>query len=229
MDQGGASALRQLSDPGTLAAVRSWAAASYPALRGPTAEPGMHSAAQAQLVPVGEDQRQHLELARDLAERMNVIYGGKNAKQMGLKSQRLFRVPEAGIPLQGARCMSLTVSVRGHPACCDWQAPAWPCAIPSIPETRHPPKDKLLSSGQHPCSGQDGTSKMSKSAESDFSRINLLDDADLIRKKIQVRGLGIGWLQARGWVRQACQGGAGVQGSVFPGRHVQVRRTGASE
>ena len=33
---------------------------------------------------------------------------------------------------------------------------------------------------------QDGTSKMSKSAESDFSRINLLDPPDLIAKKIQV-------------------------------------------
>lgn len=32
---------------------------------------------------------------------------------------------------------------------------------------------------------QDGTTKMSKSADSDFSRINLLDDPDLIRKKIQ--------------------------------------------
>jgi tryptophanyl-tRNA synthetase len=32
---------------------------------------------------------------------------------------------------------------------------------------------------------QDGTSKMSKSAESDMSRINLLDDAKLITKKIK--------------------------------------------
>ena len=32
---------------------------------------------------------------------------------------------------------------------------------------------------------QDGTSKMSKSAESDLSRINLLDDADAIRNKVK--------------------------------------------
>lgn len=32
---------------------------------------------QADLVPVGEDQKQHLELTRDIAERVNSMYGGK--------------------------------------------------------------------------------------------------------------------------------------------------------
>lgn len=48
------------------------------------------------LVPVGEDQRQHLELTRDLAMRMNNAYGGD-----------LFVVPEGFIPKAGGRIMSL--------------------------------------------------------------------------------------------------------------------------
>jgi len=50
---------------------------------------------QANLVPVGEDQRQHLELARNLAGRFNHLYGD------------IFRVPEPYIPPVGARVMSL--------------------------------------------------------------------------------------------------------------------------
>src|SRR2546423_11181310 len=48
------------------------------------------------LVPVGEDQKQHLELTRDLAERFNRDYG------------ETFRVPEPFIPKVGARIMSLS-------------------------------------------------------------------------------------------------------------------------
>ena len=47
------------------------------------------------LVPVGVDQKQHLELSRDIAERFNKIYGD------------VFTVPEAYIPPVGARVMSL--------------------------------------------------------------------------------------------------------------------------
>ena len=50
---------------------------------------------QTDLVPVGEDQRQHLELARDLAERVNKIYGD------------VFKIPEAYIGKVGARVMAL--------------------------------------------------------------------------------------------------------------------------
>lgn len=39
---------------------------------------------------------------------------------------------------------------------------------------------------------QDGTSKMSKSAESDLSRINLLDPPDLIVQKVKVGGACVG-------------------------------------
>ncbi len=50
---------------------------------------------QADLVPVGVDQKQHLELARDIATRFNGIYGD------------VFTVPEPYIPKVGARVMSL--------------------------------------------------------------------------------------------------------------------------
>ena len=50
---------------------------------------------QSDLVPVGEDQKQHLELARDLAERFNNRYS------------ETFKVPEPLIKEQGARIMSL--------------------------------------------------------------------------------------------------------------------------
>lgn len=50
---------------------------------------------QADLVPVGEDQRQHIELTRDVAIRFNNIYGD------------VFKIPEGFIPRTGARIMSL--------------------------------------------------------------------------------------------------------------------------
>uniref|UniRef100_A0A0D9V5H9 tryptophan--tRNA ligase n=1 Tax=Leersia perrieri TaxID=77586 RepID=A0A0D9V5H9_9ORYZ len=87
---------------------------------------------QSDLVPVGEDQTQHLELTREIAERVNNLYGGRKWKKMGGRGGSLFKVPEALIPPAGARVMSLT----------------------------------------------DGLSKMSKSAPSDQSRINLLDPKD---------------------------------------------------
>jgi tryptophanyl-tRNA synthetase len=49
----------------------------------------------ANLVPVGEDQKQHLELTRDLAERFNKKYA------------EVFTIPEVRIPKVGARIMSL--------------------------------------------------------------------------------------------------------------------------
>src|SRR5690606_18785169 len=49
----------------------------------------------ADYVPVGEDQKQHIELTRDLAERFNKRYG------------EVFTIPEAMIPKVGARIMSL--------------------------------------------------------------------------------------------------------------------------
>ncbi|CAI7924398.1 unnamed protein product [Closterium sp. NIES-54] len=63
---------------------------------------------QCDVVPVGEDQRQHLELTRDVAARVNNLYGGRKWKKRGGRGGRVFKVPEAMIPPAGARIMSLT-------------------------------------------------------------------------------------------------------------------------
>jgi len=83
---------------------------------------------QADYVPVGDDQVQHIELARDVAGAFN--------RKMNVD---LFKLPESVILKGSGRIMSL----------------------------------------------RDGTKKMSKSDESDYSRINLTDSSDEIRKKIQ--------------------------------------------
>ena len=80
-------------------------------------------------VPVGSDQKQHLELTRDIAQKFNNDY----------KSLDFFPLPEPYIEKEISRVMSL----------------------------------------------RDGTSKMSKSDISDYSRINLKDDKDTIVKKIK--------------------------------------------
>ncbi|MEO0982245.1 MAG: tryptophan--tRNA ligase [Pseudomonadota bacterium] len=80
-------------------------------------------------VPVGEDQKQHLELSRDIADRFNREFDAPG----------FFPLPEPLIEGPGARIMSL----------------------------------------------KDGSKKMSKSDPSDLSRINLIDDADTIVKKIK--------------------------------------------
>lgn len=109
---------------------------------------------QASHVPVGEDQRQHLELSRDIVRRFNDNYckGNqfkKRCKSVGIPSRAVFVEPNAMIVKEGARIMSLT----------------------------------------------DGTSKMSKSDENDFSRINVLDPPKTIHDKIkrcktdQIRGI----------------------------------------
>jgi tryptophanyl-tRNA synthetase len=50
---------------------------------------------QATIVPVGEDQKQHLELARDIAQRFNSLYG------------ETFTMPQTVMPAVGARIMGL--------------------------------------------------------------------------------------------------------------------------
>jgi len=80
-------------------------------------------------VPVGEDQRQHLELSRDIAQKFNNDFDAPD----------FFPLPEPVIMGTATRVMSL----------------------------------------------RDGTKKMSKTDESDYSRINLTDDADAIAQKIR--------------------------------------------
>ena len=55
---------------------------------------------KADLVPIGADQKQHLELSRDVAERFNKVYGD------------VFVVPDAYIPKVGGRVMSLQEPTR---------------------------------------------------------------------------------------------------------------------
>jgi tryptophanyl-tRNA synthetase len=88
-------------------------------------------------VPVGEDQKQHLELSRDIAQKFNNDYAGSIAKH-GYGSA-FFPLPEPLIQGPATRVMSL----------------------------------------------RDGSKKMSKSDASDYSRINLTDDADHIAQKIR--------------------------------------------
>mgnify|MGYP001560355630 FL=1 len=78
------------------------------------------------VVPVGEDQKQHVELARDIAERFNKRFG------------KTFTVPEPRIQKMGGRIMAL----------------------------------------------DDSNKKMSKSAESPKNYISLMDEPNVIRKKI---------------------------------------------
>jgi tryptophanyl-tRNA synthetase len=80
-------------------------------------------------VPVGADQKQHLELSRDIAQKFNNDFNCEN----------FFALPEPLIPKNISRIMSL----------------------------------------------RDGNKKMSKSEESDYSRINLKDTADEINKKVK--------------------------------------------
>jgi len=79
-------------------------------------------------VPVGEDQKQHLELTRDVAAKFNADFGVE-----------LFTLPEPMISKEAPRIMSL----------------------------------------------RDGSAKMSKSDPSDMSRINLIDDDDMIAQKFR--------------------------------------------
>ena len=88
-------------------------------------------------VPVGEDQKQHLELARDIAQKFNNDFA-KTIARAGY-ADGFFPLPEPLITGPATRVMSL----------------------------------------------RDGTKKMSKSEESDMTRINLTDDADSIAKKIR--------------------------------------------
>jgi tryptophanyl-tRNA synthetase len=88
-------------------------------------------------VPVGEDQKQHLELSRDIAQKFNNDYAASIAAQ-GL-GEAFFPLPEPLIQGPATRVMSL----------------------------------------------RDGAKKMSKSDPSDYSRINLTDDADAVAQKIR--------------------------------------------
>jgi tryptophanyl-tRNA synthetase len=89
-------------------------------------------------VPVGDDQKQHLELSRDIAQKFNNDFD-ESIRGHGFNTGAFFPLPEAVITGPATRVMSL----------------------------------------------RDGTKKMSKSDPSDYSRINLTDDADTIAQKVR--------------------------------------------
>lgn len=86
---------------------------------------------QADLVPVGKDQMQHIEITRDIAERFNGVYCQEG--------NPVFKIPQGFMPKAGAKVMSLT----------------------------------------------EPTKKMSKSDENPKAYISLLDDLNVIEKKIK--------------------------------------------
>ncbi|MGA9601840.1 MAG: tryptophan--tRNA ligase [Methylocystis sp.] len=89
-------------------------------------------------VPVGEDQKQHLELARDIAQKFNNDFA-ESITRNGYNDGVFFPLPEPLISGPATRVMSL----------------------------------------------RDGAKKMSKSDASDYSRINLSDDAEAIAQKVR--------------------------------------------
>jgi tryptophanyl-tRNA synthetase len=92
---------------------------------------------KATAVPVGEDQKQHLELTRDIAAKFNTDFAE-------------------------------SIAARGH------DGPFFPMTDPIIGG----PAARVMSL-------RDGTKKMSKSDPSDYSRINMTDDADTIAQKVR--------------------------------------------
>ncbi len=92
---------------------------------------------QATHVPVGEDQKQHLELSRDIAQKFNNDFAASIAAHG--HGEAFFPLPEPMITGPATRVMSL----------------------------------------------RDGTRKMSKSEPSEYSRIDMTDDADTIAQKIR--------------------------------------------
>ncbi len=88
-------------------------------------------------VPVGEDQKQHLELARDIAQKFNNDFADSIQSTSGRDA--FFPLPEPLIQGPATRVMSL----------------------------------------------RDGSKKMSKSDPSDYSRLNLTDEADSIAQKVR--------------------------------------------
>ncbi|WP_275787988.1 tryptophan--tRNA ligase [Pararhizobium gei] len=98
-------------------------------------------------VPVGDDQKQHLELARDIAMKFNIDF--------------MEHIRKTG--------HGIDIKVGDEPV---------HAYFPMVEPLIGGPAPRVMSL-------RDGTKKMSKSDASDLSRINLMDDADTISKKIR--------------------------------------------
>ncbi len=98
-------------------------------------------------VPVGDDQKQHLELTRDIAQKFNLDFAD--------------HIRKSG--------EGIDIKVGDEPV---------HAYFPMVEGLIDGPAPRVMSL-------RDGTKKMSKSDPSDLSRINLMDDADAISKKIK--------------------------------------------
>jgi tryptophanyl-tRNA synthetase len=117
-------------------------------------------------VPVGEDQRQHLELVRDVANSFNLLAANRGRSGVAAPA----RLAGDGTP--AASTAAAAKSVATPPS--------------TVPPVFPLPETLLLDSGAaRVMSLRDGRSKMSKSDASDDSRINLGDDPDVIARKIR--------------------------------------------
>ena len=142
---------------------------------------------QADRVPVGEDQRQHLELARDIVRRFNNDYCKGNAyktrcKKAGVSSRPVFTEPEAMIISSSSSDSSSSSSSSYDNVVVDDKS--------SGGNNNNNNNNSNNNTGgvggvARVMSLTDGTSKMSKSDPADYSRINILDAPDVIRDKIK--------------------------------------------
>ena len=139
---------------------------------------------QADRVPVGEDQRQHLELARDIVRRFNNDYCKGNAyktrcKKAGLSSRPVFTEPEAMIISSSSDSSSSSSSSSNDNVVDDKSSDG------SNNNNNSNNNTGGVGGVARVMSLTDGTSKMSKSDPADNSRINILDAPDVIRDKIK--------------------------------------------
>lgn len=136
---------------------------------------------QADRVPVGEDQRQHLELARDIVRRFNNDYCKGNAyktrcKKAGLSSRPVFTEPEAMIISSSSDSSSSSNDNVVDDKSSDGN---------NNNNNNNSNNTGGVGGVARVMSLTDGTSKMSKSDPADNSRINILDTPDVIRDKIK--------------------------------------------
>lgn len=80
------------------------------------------------IVPVGNDQKQHIELTRDLAIRVNNKYGNKKTKGVDGKGN-VFIVPDGRFLKEGARIMALDDPTKKMSKSARTYTPAFPCSM----------------------------------------------------------------------------------------------------
>jgi tryptophanyl-tRNA synthetase len=136
---------------------------------------------QTDLVPVGDDQRQHLELTRDIARRFNDQFPSVT----NLPDKRRGRKIKSEKTESASIYLEMSPGVSGKNTAVGGSNSGIVGTSHSESKVFREPEAMIVAGGARVMSILDGTSKMSKSAENDNSRINLLDSPDLIRRKIK--------------------------------------------